>query len=157
VGNYRMLTERVSREVLRHLRHDRELALLAIDLDRFKQVNDEHGHHRGDEVLREVAATLLQNVRTHDIVVRHGGDEFAVVATETEPDEAMALAERLRDAICELSPDGMELGASIGVAHFPHDARTLDGLLVVADRNLRDVKADGRNAYRSRQLSRAII
>ncbi len=146
VGNYRMLTNRVPREILRHMRHQRPLALLAIDLDRFKQINDVHGHHRGDEVLRSVADALVQNVRNHDVVVRQGGDEFAVVAPETGPEEAAALAGRLQTAVADLGIDEMRLGASVGLAYFPADAITLDDLLVVADRNLRKAKVESRDA-----------
>ena len=80
VGNYRMLSLRVPRELRHHARHGRSLALMVFDLDDFKRINDSYGHQRGDAVLQEVASALLAGVRDHDVVVRQGGDEFAVVA-----------------------------------------------------------------------------
>lgn len=142
VGNYRMMGLRVPNELSRHKRHGRPLGLLVIDLDDFKRINDEHGHQRGDAVLREVAAAMLGAVRDHDIVVRQGGDEFAVVAPETGADAALYLAERLRRAIGEVAPGGDEISASVGCAMFPDDADTLEGLLDVADTRLRGTKRD---------------
>ena len=140
VGNYRMLSVRVPRELRRHARLDRPLALFVIDLDDFKRVNDSYGHQRGDTVLQAVGRALLDGVRDHDIVVRQGGDEFAVVAPETDRLAAEQLASRLCDAVSAISADGNPVGASMGAAHFPRDARTLEGLLAVADARLREAK-----------------
>ena len=140
VGNYRMLSLRVPQELRRHRRHDRPLALLVFDLDDFKRINDSYGHQRGDVVLQEVASALLAGVRDHDIVVRQGGDEFAVVAPETDHEAAAQLAVRLCAAIAAIRPDGVGMGASVGSASFPDDASTLEGLLAAADARLRDAK-----------------
>ncbi len=147
VGNYRMLSQRVPQELRRHRRHGRPLSLLVIDLDDFKRINDSYGHQRGDMVLQEVAAALLGGVRDHDIVVRQGGDEFAVVAPETDREEADHLHRRLCEAVKGVSPDGDPIGASIGCAFFPADAETLEGLLASADARLRDAKDAKPNRY----------
>lgn len=140
IGNYRMLSMRLPRELRRHARTGRPLALLVFDLDGFKRINDSYGHQRGDSVLQAVAAALGAGIRDHDFVVRQGGDEFAVVAPETDEEAARALASRLCRAISEISPDDGEIGASTGMALFPRDAQSLEGLLAVADAQLRGAK-----------------
>ncbi len=141
VGNYRMLSVRVPRELRRHGRLNRPLALFVIDLDDFKRVNDSYGHQRGDAVLQEVGRALIEGVRDHDIVVRQGGDEFAVVAPETDEAAAAELGKRLAAAVGAVSAGGTAIGASMGSARYPDDAGTLEALLAVADARLRDVKA----------------
>ena len=86
VGNYRLLHERLHYELHRHQRVNGQLAVLLIDLDRFKQVNERLGHAAGDDVLRRVALTLRGAVRQQDTVARQGGDEFAVLAPDTDAD-----------------------------------------------------------------------
>lgn len=141
VGNYRMLSVRVPKELGRHRRYRRPLALMVIDLDDFKRINDSYGHQRGDYVLQEVGLALLAGVREHDIVVRQGGDEFAVVAPETDRNSADQLAKRLVSSITKISAGGVTLGASMAYARFPDDADSLEGLLGVADARLRDAKS----------------
>jgi|GEM_PF-1872702 len=143
IGNYRMLVNRVPRELRRHARYERPLGLIAIDLDDFKRVNDMLGHQRGDQLLCEVADTLSEAVRVHDIVVRQGGDEFAVIAPETNVEELLQLAERLRVKVASLAAGEYAIGASIGCSHYPEDADSLEGLLSVADERLRVVKGEG--------------
>ena len=140
VGNYRILSERLPQELKRHNRYEHPLALVVVDLDNFKQVNDELGHQAGDRVLQEVAGALMGSVRTHDVVVRHGGDEFCVIAPETDRESAEELAGRLRDAVSRLSVSGRQLGACTGCAVFPGDADTLNTLLGHADEELRASK-----------------
>lgn len=152
VGNYRMLSQRVPRELSRHRRFARPLALFVIDLDDFKRVNDSYGHQRGDAVLQEVGRALSAGVRDHDIVVRQGGDEFAVVAPETDRPAASQLAERLHAAVSEISADGTSIGASIGCAWFPDDSDSLEGLLAAADARLRQVKIERPRAHRPNRV-----
>jgi diguanylate cyclase (GGDEF)-like protein len=142
VSNYRVLTERLPQELERHRRHHRELALLLLDLDDFKLVNDQHGHQYGDRVLQEVATALENSVRNHDIVVRHGGDEFSVIAPETNRAEADALCIRLRDAIESVTVGNRHMSATTGVAIFPADAASLNELLAAADDELLANKDD---------------
>jgi diguanylate cyclase (GGDEF)-like protein len=154
VGNYRMLVNRLPLELRRHARYDRPLTLIVMDLDDFKRVNDLLGHQRGDRLLGEVADTLIDAVRTHDIVVRQGGDEFAVIAPETSVDDALQLAERLRSRVATIAADGYPIGATIGCAHYPEDAESLQSLLSVADERLRVAKGDGIPKYRLRGRAR---
>ena len=136
VGNYRVLTERLPQELERHRRHDRKLALLLVDLDDFKLVNDHHGHQYGDRVLQEVAEALVGSVRSHDVVVRHGGDEFSVIAPETDRERAEALCIRLQDAIESITVGNRRMGATTGCAVFPDHADSLNELLAHADDEL---------------------
>lgn len=137
VGNYRLLSERVPTELKRHARYGHTLALIVIDLDDFKSVNDEMGHLRGDRVLQEVAGSLMGTVRSTDLLVRHGGDEFCVVAPETGLESAEELATRLREGIAEVLVGERPMGACTGCAVFPAHAMTLNGLLAHADAGLR--------------------
>ena len=141
VGNYRMLTERLPGDLARHGRHGGKLALVVIDLDAFKHVNDVHGHQRGDEVLSQVGARLTGCVRASDTVIRHGGDEFVVIAPETGRTDAEQLGGRLCDALAGIAVDGHRLGASAGCAIYPDDGEGLQRLLNVADARLREDKA----------------
>ena len=98
-GNRRLLAERLRYELARHRRTGGELALLVLDLDRFKEVNDQLGHPAGDRLLTDVAAALAATVRDGDTVVRHGGDEFCVVAPDAGPADALVLADRIHAAL----------------------------------------------------------
>jgi diguanylate cyclase (GGDEF)-like protein len=123
------------------------LALLLIDLDHFKQINDQRGHPVGDQVLANVGATLRSVLRTRDFAGRKGGEEFAVLLPDTEIDAALEIAERVRVAIAEISLPGTDVSvtASIGVAGFPAHASTLDRLERLADAALYLAKRQGRN------------
>lgn len=138
VGNRRMLDERVEYELVRHMRSGASLALLVLDLNGFKQINDTIGHNAGDDVLREVAKALEGAVRAQDTVARPGGDEFCVLAPEASPADAVELVARVRAAL-----DGVTVhpvSAGIGVALFPGDALTARELFEVADARQRDDK-----------------
>jgi diguanylate cyclase (GGDEF)-like protein len=144
VGNRRLLAERLRYELGRHRRSDRRLALLVLDLDGFKAVNDRLGHPIGDRLLRDVAQALDASVRDGDTVVRHGGDEFCVIAPETNRDAALSLGHRLSAALGQIEGVDGPLSASIGVAVFPEDAPTSDLLIAAADLAERQAKAEGR-------------
>ncbi len=123
------------------------LALLLIDLDHFKQVNDQRGHPVGDQVLASVGATLRSVLRTRDFAGRKGGEEFAVLLPDTEIAAALEIAERVRSAIAEIILPGSDVTvtASLGVAGFPDHASTLDRLERLADAALYVAKRQGRN------------
>jgi diguanylate cyclase (GGDEF)-like protein len=123
------------------------LALLLIDLDHFKQINDQRGHPVGDKVLASVGATLRSVLRTRDFAGRKGGEEFAVLLPDTEIAAALEIAERVRTAIAEISLPGTDVSvtASLGVAGFPDHASTLDRLERLADAALYLAKRQGRN------------
>ncbi len=141
-------------------RKEGQLALLFIDLDRFKPVNDQYGHAVGDELLRLLARRLAGSLRTDDLLVRLGGDEFIVLSAPLHhAEEATRLVERLQEAFrepFELHPGHMDtvevsLSCSIGVAFYPGDGQRLADLMMAADHAMYRVKAAGRNdvAYAS--------
>jgi two-component system cell cycle response regulator len=153
--NRRALTERISAEMERALRYDATLALLMIDLDHFKKVNDNYGHLVGDDVLRDVGQLLLETIRGSDIVARYGGEEFLMLLPETDDTGAQAFAERIREAV-QLHPfnggaggTALALTTSIGVAVYPAARiESVEDLLARADAALYRAKADGRNRVR---------
>jgi diguanylate cyclase (GGDEF)-like protein len=123
------------------------LALLLLDLDHFKQINDQRGHPVGDQVLANVGAVLRSVLRTRDFAGRNGGEEFAVLLPDTEIPAAIEIAERVRAAIAEISVPGTDVSvtASIGVGGFPDHASTMDRLERLADAALYLAKRHGRN------------
>jgi diguanylate cyclase (GGDEF)-like protein len=140
VGNYRVLHERLEYELVRHHRHERPLTVIVVDLDGFKAINDTYGHPTGDEALRRVAHALAAAVRAEDTLARQGGDEFSVLAPETDRRATVALIERITRAVTTVELEGTRLRASIGAAAFPHDGRTADELIAAADHSLRAAK-----------------
>ncbi|GAA0224979.1 GGDEF domain-containing protein [Cryptosporangium japonicum] len=126
------------------------LAVLLLDIDHFKSINDTHGHHGGDRVLREVADRLRVATRGGDLLGRYGGEEFVVLVPNTTPPIAREIAERVRRAIADVPvPVGPATSAtvtvSIGVATMPEDATNVDELLLLADEGLYASKNSGRN------------
>jgi diguanylate cyclase (GGDEF)-like protein len=146
VGNYRALQERLSEEVARHERRGREFAVITIDLDGFKDVNERLGHLEGDRLLAEIGAALEEAVRAEDSVFRQGGDEFAVIAPETNTEEALDVAARLRSRIATCGSATAPVSAGTGFAVFPADGRTPGELLGRADSDLLEAKRGGRLA-----------
>ncbi|MCO4101126.1 MAG: diguanylate cyclase [Gemmatimonas sp.] len=153
--NRRALTERITAEMERALRYDSTLALLMIDLDHFKKVNDTYGHLVGDDVLRDVGQLLSDTIRGSDIVARYGGEEFLVLLPETDDDGAETFANRLREAVeehlfaRESLAEPLRLTASIGVAVYPAARiESVEDLFARADAALYRAKADGRNRVR---------
>ena len=144
--------EHLARAVARAKRHGRLMAVFALDLDRFKDVNDTLGHATGDALLAEVSARLKETVREADLVGRLGGDEFAIVAEEIEaPEAAMRLARRICSALGELyhvNGHDVTTSASVGIAIGPLDREVPDALLKNADLALYRAKEDGRNTFR---------
>ncbi len=147
VGNYRSLHERLAEEIARHRRHSREFALVLLDLDGFKAVNERLGHLEGDRLLAEIGAALSDEVRAEDSVYRQGGDEFAVIVPEANAEEAEEVAARLRERISRRgfgSDEKWPVTAACGFAMFPVDGVTVDDLLGFADSDLFAAKRDGR-------------
>ncbi|PTL56406.1 GGDEF domain-containing protein [Paraconexibacter algicola] len=148
VGNYRRLHERLAETVARD---PRRFALLTMDVDHFKAVNDRYGHLEGDRLLREVGRALVDNVRGKDVVARQGGDEFAVLAPETDEHGAQLLAARIERALQEIRvEDREEVRASIGIAVYPQDGTTVEELLARSDDALRREKAHRREPVAAR-------
>jgi len=141
--NRRLLEERMREQVVGE-RHGR--AVIFLDLDGFKAVNDVYGHPVGDEVLREVGRRLQAVVREGDIVARYGGDEFVVVCGIAGSGDASDIAERLRESVrrpYDFLPEGVVVGASVGVALAPVDGGALDGLIRAADQAMYVAKSGG--------------
>jgi diguanylate cyclase (GGDEF)-like protein len=128
-------------------RHGTSLSVLIVDLDRFKEINDAHGHPAGDEALRRTAAVLTRSVRRSDIVARYSGDEFVVIAPACPPESATLLALRFRAGLAAPIKPAIPLTLSIGIAGTdgPEPAR-LDDLLQRADQALYFAKRSGRDA-----------
>jgi diguanylate cyclase (GGDEF)-like protein len=144
VGNYRALMTRLHHETGRHARRSREFALLTLDLDEFKVVNETDGHLVGDALLAIVGSLLDVKVRNEDGVYRQGGDEFSVIAPETGREEAALLSGRIEDALGGIRSGDVRVSASIGTAVFPHDGKDPAELLDAADLDLRSRKAEPR-------------
>jgi diguanylate cyclase (GGDEF)-like protein len=147
--------EQAGRAVTRAQHGNEPVVLLVVDLDRFKHINDRHGHLRGDAVLSAVADTLRLVVRPGDLVGRFGGDEFTVLLSGIDEAQAMATADRLRDRVAHtvsraIGLDGSfeEVTASVGVAVFGQVGVDLDGLLAAADGAMYEAKAMGGNCVR---------
>jgi len=124
------------------------LALVVLDLDDFKTINERHGHPFGDEVLQRVGAALRRSVRGDDIAARTGGEEFALILPGTDADVAQEITERVRIAIAHLSPTGSELTCSAGVAVYPVDADSAGALLQLAEGALYWAKRSGKSRTR---------
>ena len=137
---------------MRICRSDQEFAVLCLDLDRFKIVNDTLGHLFGDMLLRQVAGRMSGCLREGDTLARLGGDEFAILqGSIKQPSDVIALAARLFDATSapfDLEGHQVVIGVSIGIAIAPTDAADADQLLKNADMALYRAKADGRGTYR---------
>jgi len=141
--NRRLFSETFEKELNRSRRYGSPLGLVVLDLHRFKEVNDKHGHPRGDEVLRAAAATLKKALRTSDSAFRIGGDEFALLLPQTDAEQALALSRRVETVFAEtLLPLQLSVGVSMdhGVATFPQDGEQADQLIRVADERLYRLK-----------------
>jgi len=150
--NRMLLTDRLAEAIKEARRHGAQIGFLMIDLDRFKQVNDEFGHSAGDTLLRDLAARLVGCVRDHDTVGRLAGDEFAIVLKDVAHGKDIApVAEKLVQTLAEpYRIEGAEIqcSASIGIAVYPSDTEELDGLQRYADMAMYRAKLEGRNRYR---------
>ena len=149
--NYRYFERRFEQELERSRRFDRLFALLMLDVDHFKLVNDRHGHQRGDEVLMELARRIVSSVRDIDTFARYGGEEFVLILPETNLAGGIATAEKLRDLVnarpftARPGDGGVRLTLSIGVACYPEHARSTTELLQAADDAMYEAKRRGRD------------
>jgi diguanylate cyclase (GGDEF)-like protein len=149
IYNRRGLLELGKRELDRAHRYERPLAAMMIDIDRFKRVNDSHGHAIGDLVLKELAHLLESNIRTIDILGRYGGEEFVILLPETSPESAYEIAERLRKKVSDhtFKPESLKLHItiSIGLAFSSGENSGLQDLIRRADDAMYRSKGAGRN------------
>ena len=150
--NRRYFDARLMEEICHARRTKTPLCCLYIDIDHFKQINDQHGHARGDRILQWLANTLKSQMRSNDVLARLGGEEFAVLLAETEPTTAMNIAERIRLAVAHGSEAGLSFPVTISIgvstlvdddAHSPERAGQC--LLDAADQGLYQAKRSGRN------------
>ncbi len=147
--NRRYLTDFLERELARARRHARPLSVLMFDIDKFKSINDTHGHLCGDAVLRELSHRLRPTTRREDLLTRYGGEEFCVVLVETDHPQAMGAGERIRrtveGAVFDFDGENIPVTVSVGVATASPEHETPDLLLQAADANLYHAKRTGRN------------
>jgi len=144
--NHRYFYEQLSHEVERSLRYAQPLAVLLMDMNNFKQINDVYGHIIGDKFLSLVGEVIARQIRGSDIGARYGGDEFVVILPNTGIEEARSTAEKLalgveHAAAMSATEDKVRLGISIGIAICPDDSRSPGELLQIADNRLYEVKA----------------
>ena len=147
--NRRFFRERLYEEVERVKRHRGCFTTFVIDIDNFKHFNDTYGHVAGDEMLRSVAKTIRNAVRSMDVVARYGGEEFTVILPHTNKKESYVIAERIREEVEELSSYSTTIRErptiSVGIAEFPLDSNTIDGIIHNADRAMYAAKRLGKN------------
>ncbi len=150
--NRRLMQDRLNQAILQARRQQKHVALLFIDLDRFKLVNDTLGHETGDYVLRDVAKRLNKAVREGDTVSREGGDEFIIILPDLDkPEFAQGVANKILNELAkpiEVSGHELTVTASIGISHYPNDATDVQQLLKHADSAMYQAKDAGRNTAR---------
>ncbi|MDD1017843.1 EAL domain-containing protein [Pseudomonas sp. TNT2022 ID1048] len=145
-----LLADRIDQAMHRVTAHGGCFALMFIDLDGFKPVNDAFGHHMGDQLLREVAQRLREDLRTEDTLARIGGDEFVLLVQLGEPEDALRLAARqvgLVSRSFRVADHDLQISASIGIAVYPGNGLTAQELLMNADAAMYHAKATGKNGY----------
>ena len=143
LANYREFVEALEREVKRAGRSRNSFAVLLLDLDGLKQINDRNGHLAGNRALKRLAVAMREHCRSVDLPARYGGDEFALVLLDTDPAMAEQVAERIRRNLGNESGEA-PLGVSIGIASYPADGRTGQELLEAADQRLYAQKKEAR-------------
>jgi diguanylate cyclase (GGDEF)-like protein len=152
IANRRQLIARIDYEITRHTRGRQSFALVMLDLDGFKLLNDRFGHAAGDELLCDVAAALSRVGRAQDTVARIGGDEFCVLAPETDGTGTIEFAKRIARAVAGATSGLETLRASVGIAVFPQDGPDVQALLQAADQRLLAAKRR-RHAGRQRRAA----
>lgn len=153
--NRTLFEQRLRASLSRATRKREQLAVLYVDLDKFKPINDLHGHDAGDRVLQAVAKRILTTIRDYDTAARLGGDEFAILLNSLEhPDEAQTVASRIQAALCQpvdIGAQEVTLGCSIGIAVFPGPSSCPETLLQEADKAMYRAKRAGRDSVAPRR------
>jgi diguanylate cyclase (GGDEF)-like protein/PAS domain S-box-containing protein len=148
LANYREFVETLEREVRRADRGHHSFAVLLLDLDGLKQINDRHGHLAGNRALKRLAGAMREHCRSVDIAARYGGDEFALVLIDADPLMAGHVAERVQECL-KKDTEEPRLSASIGIASYPADGRTGQELLEAADERLYRQKRQSREIFKT--------
>ncbi len=151
LANRSLYHDRLNQALLRAKRNNNQCALLFLDLDKFKPINDEYGHEVGDEILQVVASRLKNLVRTHDTIARLGGDEFVIIIEELHQNShAAELAKKVIDSLsqpCKVGDLELHIGCSIGISIYPADGQDAITLTRNADIAMYAAKGSGRNTY----------
>jgi len=151
VANRLYFQQRFESEIRRTVNYRHALALFMFDIDEFKKINDRHGHHAGDVVIKKMAEIVKENTRGSDLVARFGGDEFIVLITSTTEEQAVSYAEKLREMVsaADIAIPGTEVPVRItvsgGLAMFPTHGQSTAELFRAADDALYESKQEGRN------------
>lgn len=150
--NHAYIKERLKQEIYRCQRYEHPLSLLMIDIDDFKSLNDNYGHVVGDRVLKTLSMLMQEIIRPSDIIGRYGGEEFLVILPQTNSENSLAVAERIRENIefykFEVHPSKKKISqitVSIGLSAFPDHGKTSEDLIVFADESLYAAKKEGKN------------
>jgi diguanylate cyclase (GGDEF)-like protein len=147
IFNRRFFELRMAEELDRARRFGAGMAVIMVDIDHFKRLNDEFGHLLGDEVLRQISSIFHQQLRKIDVVCRYGGEEFAILLSQTDPQHALMVAEKLRSVVAGWQFPGVPRSVTIsaGTANYPDHGTTRDALVKAADAGLYSAKQAGRN------------
>lgn len=149
VHNRRYFDEQIDRELSRSRRYERVLSLVMMDIDHFKQINDQHGHLAGDYVLKQLASTVRTRIRREDVFARYGGEEFAVILPEIDLKSAKQFAEKVRQLVAKqhfsFDKQHIPVTLSLGVAVLKPEHREAGDLVRAADEKLYEAKTGGRN------------
>lgn len=153
--NHRYFQEQLHSTIEQSKRYNREFSLVMLDIDHFKQINDRHGHQMGDQVLKRLADLIMERGRKSDITARYGGDEIAIIMSESDKSDCVATLNRLRKELHhrKLRPDDstepVQVTFSVGISSFPQDGVLPDVLIQNADRALYQAKRMGRGRIAS--------
>jgi len=149
VFSRRYCLERFNEELERSKKLKLNFSFLMLDIDHFKSFNDQYGHLVGDAILKDTAKTIKENLRQIDLIGRYGGEEFSVILSETDKEQAKFAAERIRTAVeskqIKVYDEVLRVTVSIGISTFPDDAQDTQLLIDKADRALYQAKQTGRN------------
>ena len=157
--NRRFFEIRIAEEMERAQRYNGTLAVIMMDIDHFKRLNDEFGHLLGDEVLRQISSVFSLQLRKSDVVCRYGGEEFAIVLPQITAEQALSVAEKLRREVAGWHFPGVPRSVTIsaGTAAFPLHGQTRDDIVKAADAALYAAKQAGRNCVRAAGLAPATV
>jgi diguanylate cyclase (GGDEF)-like protein len=149
VFSRRYYLERFREEIERSQKFNYSFSCLMIDIDHFKDYNDHYGHLVGDAILRELSKTIKENIRQIDLIGRYGGEEFSILLTETDKEQAKFAAERIRQSVeskyIRVYDENLKVTVSIGISTFPDDGKEMEALIDNADSALYYAKQTGRN------------